>query len=50
MEATYFSHYDDMANELSSDLGTNAFDNEIKASFLNRCIQKAVKNDKFNRV
>jgi len=36
--------------ELSSDLGTTAFDNEIKASFLNRWIQKAVKKDEFIRV
>ena len=36
--------------ELSSDLGTTPFDAEIKASFLNRWIQKAVKNDEFVQI
>lgn len=30
---------------LSSDLGTTQFDSEIKATFLNRWIKKAIKND-----
>ena len=32
---------------LSSDLGTTSFDNEIKASFLNRWIDKAIEKGEF---
>ncbi len=35
---------------LSSDLGTTQFDSEIKASFLNRWIDKAIKSSEFIKV
>lgn len=35
---------------LSSDLGTTSFDNEIKASFLNRWIDKAIDGGEFIRL
>ncbi len=35
---------------LSSDLGTTQFDFEIKASFLNRWIDKAIKSSEFIKV
>jgi hypothetical protein len=35
---------------LSSDLGTTQFDSEIKASFLNRWIDKAIKSYEFIKV
>jgi hypothetical protein len=35
---------------LSEDLGTTSFDSEIKASFLNRWIDKAIKSSEFIKV
>lgn len=35
---------------LSSDLGTTAFDTEIKASFLNRWVDKAISNGTFIKI
>jgi len=36
--------------KLSSDLGTTSFDNEIKASFLNRWIDMAINNSEFIKI
>lgn len=36
--------------KLSSDLGVTSFDNEIKASSLNRWISKAIKDDVFIKI
>lgn len=35
---------------LSSDLGTTSFDSEIKASFLNRWIDKAIEKGEFTKI
>lgn len=35
---------------LSADLGTTSFDNEIKASFLNRWIDKAIEKGEFTKI
>jgi len=36
--------------KLSSDLGHSTFEAEIKASYLNRWLQKAIKNEEFIKV
>jgi len=41
---------EDEVISLSSDLGTTQFDSEIKASFLNRWIDKAIKSSEFIKV
>jgi hypothetical protein len=44
------SMYEVETVKLSSDLGTTQFDAEIKASFLNRWIGKAIENDEFIKI
>ncbi len=44
------SMYDQETFLLSSDLGTTPFDNEIKASFLNRWVDKAIDNEEFIKI
>ena len=53
--ATYGADEGDSENyvetiQLSSDLGHSTFEAEIKASYLNRWLQKAIKNEQFVKV
>lgn len=41
---------DEEVISLSSDLGTTAFDAEIKGSYLNRWIDKAIKKEEFIKI
>jgi hypothetical protein len=40
----------DDGDTLSSDLGTTSFDSEIKASFLNRWVDKAIESGEFTKL
>jgi len=44
------SQYEINTIKLSTDLGHSTFEAEIKASYLNRWLQKAIKNEQFVKV
>lgn len=55
IETDYIEPYEQGEDErriiiLSSDLGTTSFDSEIKASFLNRWVDKAIGKNEFIKV